>query len=70
MDYPTAKRKARALLGQHGDVQHVAGSLFFPFRVGVWAEENKVRRFAAVGMGNSWEEALTEAAKNQKSAED
>ena len=66
MDYPEAKRRARALFGQHGDAKMWAQP-FFPFRVGVWTEVTPGnRQFVVVGVGGSWEDALADARKNQK----
>jgi hypothetical protein len=68
--YEEARRQTRALLGQHADVAEdrtstLVGRLF-AFRVGVWTESSPgAKKFVAVGVGASWEEALAQAKKNQ-----
>ncbi len=65
MDYAEARRQARALLGQHSDVEFKRGDAF-PARVGVWSEQDRGgKRFVYVGIGTTFEEALSDAKKRQ-----
>lgn len=64
-DYSEARRQARAMLGEHSDVEFRKGSLF-PARVGVWARgERGMTKFIYVGLGSTFEEALNDAKHRQ-----
>ena len=64
MTYYEAKRQARAMFGVHGDAMEVLSSLI-PYRIGVWLEENRTRRFVIVGSGLSFDEAVKDAKDRQ-----
>lgn len=65
MDYAEARRQARAILGQHADLELRAAAPF-PCRVGVWSEGSQGRKqFIYVGMGLTFEEALNDAQARQ-----
>ena len=65
MDYYEARRRARALFGQAGDVEEAQGKPF-PFRVGVWCKaERAPARFVIVAAAATLEEALKEARDRQ-----
>lgn len=63
-DYYEAKRQARALLGQHADVNKDK-TMLHPARVGVWLQGI----FVLVGAGQSYREALDDARSRQKMLE-
>lgn len=66
IDYYEARRKARALLGQHADVMKLERPLS-PALVGVYSEVAAGRReFVVVGSGQSYVEALDDARRRQK----
>lgn len=70
MDYYEAKRHARALLGEHADVEHLKGESkplpIFSHRVGVHVKEKTGTRFVVVGIGPDFEAALLDAKTRQR----
>lgn len=62
--YEEARRQARAMFGQHADVE-VKKGVPFPARVGVWTESRGIKRFVYVGLGDDLEKALADARSRQ-----